>query len=556
MAGLHAGLALVLVRASLAAERFPGVPLGEGWGRLFVTEQVERWLSGTAPWGQADLLAWPDGMAFWPTDPLLQVVALPLTGLLSDTAALTAVTALLLALAGIGPLVLARVLGAGPIAAGAAGVAVQLSPFVLRHGTDLVLESIALGPAALAGAAIAATAKAEHPGAGTWVAVGLAVLACATTSPYFVVYLALVCAVVALAKPTLWRRWLSVALAGGVACALALAPLLLAEGGQHGRMGPGFQEFGFRVAPTEVLLPSGGRAPPRRKPLDGVHEHAARPDRPGAPARRSAVSTAVQRAPGGATLLCVALLGLALPATRRWSLLALLLLLLGPEPWTAASGLIPSLPCGDGPLAALLARLPLTASLGNAGRIVAAFVVLAAVVAARLATRWPLLAPVLIVAAGLEARQRLVGLALPTTSVDVPARILDSVAGATVFFPSGDPPYWHPEVAPKELLFLAGRAGAPVAYDYGRARQPADLHVVTRLSTIANSAIGITALRSAQPLPDDAEAWAAQPFESLVILEDRLQSEQRRALVAWLEEHAELRARSGSWSSWSWPDRF
>ena len=198
--GLHVGLALVLLRASLAAARFPGVPLGEGWGRLFVTAQVARWFRGQAPWGQADLLAWPEGMAFWPTDPLVQALSVPLSTLLSDTAALTAVTALLIALAGIGPHVLARVLGAGPLAAGGAGLVVQLSPFLLRHGADLVLESIAVGPAALAGAAIAWAVQRDDAGLPTWLLIASSVLACATTSPYFVVYLALVCAVAAV-----WR---------------------------------------------------------------------------------------------------------------------------------------------------------------------------------------------------------------------------------------------------------------------------------------------------------------------------------------------------------------
>ncbi|NOY26451.1 MAG: hypothetical protein GXP62_11315, partial [Oligoflexia bacterium] len=271
---------------------------------------------------------------------------------------------------------------------------------------------------------------------------------------------------------------------------------------------------------------------------------------------QGAMSRLVQRIPGGGTLLVLTLMGLFWPRSRRLALLALLLLLLGPEPWLAASRIIPHFPRQQGPLAALLSAAPLTRSLGNAGRLIAAFAVVAALVGARLASRWPVLAPVLVLCAGLEARARYQGLALPSTRLDVPAGILDSLSGPTVFFPSGDPPVWHPQVAPKETLFLAGRAGVPVAYDYGRNRVPADLAVQVRLARVADTPIGVIALRTAPALPDDAAAWSHLPFSTIVVLGDRLEPSESEALDAWLSKHATLRLQGGDWSVWSWPDRF
>lgn len=536
----------------------PGAPLGEGWGRLWVTAQVGRWLRGQAPWGTADLLAWPQGMPFWPTDPLVQAVQVPLSALLGDAAALTAVTGLLLWLAGVGPHALARRLGAGPLGAAIAGLLVQGSPFVLRHGADLVLEALALGPAALAGAAVVAAHRAQHPSAATWLAVLAGVGATAATSPYLAVYLALVCGLCALATPRRWRRWAGVALAGAGACLLVLLPLWAAERGEQGRLGVDFAQRGYHLAPTAVVHPStGARAAPRPPPSPAVGAAPSpRPPAAGPAPRPSALERLSRRVPGGAALLLASLSGLAWRPTRALSALALLLLLLSPEPWLTAAALQPRLPRFDGPLDAAMGALPMLSALGNAGRVVGAFVVVAAVIAARLCHRQPLLAPVLLLLGLAEAQARFPGLALPATPVQVQAGLLQDLDGPTVFFPSGDPPAWHPAVAPKELLFLAGRAGVPVAYDYGRGRIPVDLPVQARLSVLSDAPIGVAALRVAPALPDQAAAWAALPFRHLVILEERLAPEEVARLRPWLQTHATLAAEGPGWSRWAWPDRF
>ena len=63
---LFAALALLLCRAALVPDKLLGTWSGEGWGRIFVTLQLTRWLRGEAPVGRADLLSWPTGSPLWP----------------------------------------------------------------------------------------------------------------------------------------------------------------------------------------------------------------------------------------------------------------------------------------------------------------------------------------------------------------------------------------------------------------------------------------------------------------------------------------------------------
>lgn len=553
-AAVQLALALVLCRGALVGDRLPGVELGEAWGRVFVTAQVSRWVTGEARPGQADLLAWPSGMAFWPVDPLHQAIVVPLSWVVGDLTAHVAGTVLTLALAGFGTAVLARTLGSGWLLAAAAGLAVQLSPTLIRHGSDAVLEALALGPLALAAAALLSAARRPEGGLGL---VFIGVLACAATSPYLAVYLLLLSPfALVLVRPSP-RRLLSLLVVAGLAAGLAAAPVLATELGPQGRLGPAFAEGGFRLNPGERVIPSGDRPVPRQQPTRGVHE--TRPERPRhdrAPDRAPVALTVVQRVPGGATLLLVTLVGLAFRRSRPLAALAMVVLLLGPEPWISARFFFNQLPRWEGPLAELFAHLPLLSGLGNSTRLVGLFVVLAACTAARLPGPPALIGALLLLLSSGEAAVRLPGLALPSTPVEVPAGVLEDLEGPTVFFPSGDPPTWHPRVAPKEVLFFAGRAEVPVAYDYGRTRLPADLPVQARLSVLADTAIARAALAEAPALPDEAEAWAALPFEHLVVLEDRLAPDERARLTSWLEEHATLQERNGGWSRWSWPDRF
>ncbi|RME24074.1 MAG: hypothetical protein D6798_12125 [Deltaproteobacteria bacterium] len=541
-----------MLRASLSSGHFPGGANSEGWGRLFVNAQVARWLRGEAPVGFADLLAWPTGMSFWPTDPLTQLVQLAATAIVGDLAGLTVTTLAWLSLAGVGPYLLARTAGASRGGAFLAGLVVQLSPFLARHASDLVLEVLALGPLALAVAAILRHVTGPRPRPGL---VFGAILGVALTSPYYAVYLALCCAVAAALRPSAWRRFVGLALTGALACGLALAPLLATESGDQGRLGGAFSRRGFEMAPTALV--AGDGRPVRRDRHPARADQPAPPARPDRrPARPPPWQPVVHRLPGGGVVLLSLILGLFSRRSRPWSLAGLLLLLAGPEPW--ASGAALGLPVRRfaGPVAWVLRHVPLLDTLGNPGRITGLAVLAGGVAAGRLATgrRWllPLLAPLALAELSLHRP----GLALPATAARTPPAVLAALRGPTVVFPSGDPPVWNPDVAPKEVLFIAGRAGVPVAYDYGRLRTPADLPVQARLAGISGCPIGVVARRTAPPLPDSATAWGALPFDSLLVLEDRLDHAELVRLRRWLDAHARLRVRGGGWSAWDWPDRF
>ncbi len=544
-------VAAALLRTSLAPGRFPGGANSEGWGRLFVNAQVARWLHGDAPVGVADLLAWPGSMSLWPTDPLTQLVQLAATAMVGDLGGLTLTTLLMLTLAGVGPYALARVAGAGRAGALLAGLLVQLSPFVARHAGDLVLEVLALGPLALAAAAILLHVRGPRPRP---VLAGLGVAGVALTSPYYAVYLALCCALAAALRPRAWRRFASLAVAGAVACGLALSPLVATESGEQGRLGPNFSQRGFEMAPTALV--AGDGQPLRRDRHPARVDAAPPPSAPPRPAPPPAWERLVHRLPGGGVLLASLLLGLASRRARPWSLAGLAWLLAGPEPWASAAALGLPVPRWQGPLAWLLGRLPLLDSLGNPGRITGLAVLAGGIAAARLASTWRWLTLLLVPLAAVELSVHRPGLALPSTEARTPPTVLAALHGPTVVFPSGDPPVWNPDVAPKEVLFIAGRAAVPVAYDYGRLRTPADLPVHARLAAISGCPIGVVARRQAPPLPDSASAWAALPFDGLLVLEDRLDHAELLRLRGWLDAHARLRVQGGGWSAWDWPDRF
>ncbi len=513
--------ALVLLRSSLRIDAVPGVGLGESWGRLFVTAQVQRWISGASPFGHADLLAWPGGQPFWPVDPAVQLMAVPLSVLLGPAAGLTVVTVALVWLAGTGPAWLCRRLGATPLGALAGGLLVQWHPLMLRNLHDLVLEVAAIGVAALAVGAIHAALHDRR----RLLAVGAGVLAVAATSPYFAVYLALGCA---MAAPLTRRRraWVGIAAASAVACGLALAPLAAFEGGSGGRLDP--QRAGeYRLAPSPLL-----RAPPPRPP----------------PPRARSPLDVVRRFPGGVTAGAATLAGLAHPVARPWAGLAAGFFVAGPGLTQARRQLTGPGGHSGGLIGAGLSRLPLTKHLGNPGRSMAAFVLLAGV-AGGVALRGPLAVGALI-AVALEAMVSLPGLELPATDISIDPQIAAAVEGPLIVFPSGDPPVWHPGVRPKEALYLAGRLGAPVAYDYGRGNVPADVGVQVALSQIAGTPIGERAPELA-PAAADPSDWG--PFTHLLVLTDRLTEAQRSRLDAALEASAVEVARGNRMTVWRAP---
>jgi hypothetical protein len=140
-------------------------------------------------------------------------------------------------------------------------------------------------------------------------------------------------------------------------------------------------------------------------------------------------------------------------------------------------------------------------------------------------------------------------LLVPATRDPVPGAVLAALDGPTVVFPSGDPPAWHPAVSPKETLALAARADVPVAYDYGRGGTPADLPALVGLARIGGVPLGAEAWRGAAAEPP----WADLPFEHILLLEDRLDLQQRQHLRNWLGEHARLLGEAPGVSAWSWP---
>jgi hypothetical protein len=551
---LAATLALVLVRPGLESGVLLGSASGEAAGRLYVTAQVTRWLSGTAAWGHGDLLAWPTGRPFWPVDPLVQVFEVPAAALFGAEGGLTAVIALLLAVGGFGAARLARHAGAGAVSAVAALVLVQLSPFMLRNLDDAVVEVLAIGMAALA--ALATRRAVQSPSASrAWTALA-AVAALAWISPYYVVYLALAWTMTLPWSARRHPRGVStVAAVGALACILAVAPLLLTESGDGGRLGPDWTG-GYRLQPAPLVDNAGHAVRVGPPPLRRGAAHAG-----GGRTWLSAVvpptvERAVRRFPGGLALALAALIGLAGRRSRPWSVLALVFLLLGPGPGLVLRAL--RIPGMEPPalLPRLLESLPLTSAMGNPGRMLAAWTLLAATAGAVALRRRPWVAVALALLAFGEASLNQPRLAARAFRSGMSSTVLNALDGPTIVFPSGDPPSWHPWVAPKEVLALAGRAGVPVAYDFGRGGTPSDLHALVRLSAVSGAPIGRTAWRAAQPLPPDEELWPSLPFAHVLVLDDRLTPPEREALNRWLSQHATRLATDGTLSAWTLPSGF
>ena len=535
----------VLLRGSLAAGHFPGQTYGEGWGRLFAIGQVSRWLTGTAPVGRGDLLAHPDGMTFWPVDPLTTGAAALLQLIAGGDAAasalaLTTTFLVLLTLTGLGAWILARSLGASPWGASAGALALQLHPFVLRSAADSISEVLALGPLLLLGAA---AVHAWRGGRRRWWLLGGAAAATALTSPYFAVYGAIFW--VGLLPWAAWRRearrWAGVAAVPLVVFSLVAAPLVWAEHGPGGRLDERFTGGGFQLAPSgQVMITAeGGITPaPRPRPGSGAGptSHTAAKSM-GAFEAPSRWMWLLHRFPGGLACALAGILGLASRRSRPWALLALVMLALGAGPPLVKHVLTPGPTDISSPLQDLLQLLPLTDRLGNAQRLVILWAI-PACIAGGIATarRWPL-AVLLALVTITEAQLVFPELRLPTSDVDVDTRLMDAIQGPVVTFPRGDPPLWNPSAAPKRSLFLATLHGGAVAADYGRGRTPADLDLVATLASWSAVALSPEAAHRAVeaglPAPDP------EGFGQLLVLHESLNDDQRRRL------HDRARARWG-----------
>lgn len=524
LAAASAALAATLCRSALRPGQLLGVPTGESWGRAFVTRQISRWWQDI-PVGRADLLGWPEQTLLWPIDPALQLIQLPAELLLGPGQGLALAAVVVLSVSGWATGHLALRLGASLPAALSAALLVESAPYLLRNLQDAVLEASAVGFAALAAARIVDAVLDPTRWRLLWV--GLSVLLLSAVSPYYTVYLALGCG---LCVPLVRRRaWLGVAAVSALACALALLPLLLTEGGSHGRFSlpPG----GYQLNPGPLATADGLAFPrPRLNP-------------PGASGGWPEI---LYRTPGGAAVLLAAALALALRGGRRWAALGVVFFIGGPGvPMLLRALEVPGVRI-DSPLQWLLKVMPATASLGNPTRLLSPWIVLSAVGFALAVTRlhrgWLLLVGVSGLAL-VELGAQLPGLVLPSTPYRAPVSVLSALEGPTVVFPSGDFPLFHPDVSPKEALFLAGLAAVPVPADYGRFRIPADLGEQRVLSRISGAPLSAPCLEI--PIPPPAE------FSSLLLLEDRLGEAGRVALRDWLVlRGAQERAATAEMSAW------
>lgn len=530
---LHGIIAAWAVSLAVDPWRTVGTSYGEGWGRQLVTAQVWRWMTGRAPWGLADLLAAPTGQAFWPVDPAVQLLAAPLAALTDTPTALLAAVWLLYATAGLGPTLLALRLGARSWAAPLAGLLVQLSPFVLDHAADVVLEVLAFGP--LAWVAASLHAAWQHPSRRALAGVGVSTALLAATSPYFAVYAALgaACAV-AWHRP---RGLLRIAAAGALGCFLSLAPLLATEGGPGGRLSAGSGDAGYALVPGDMLRFEQGRpVPVERRELPRLEDH--RRPAPWSPPR--------ERLPGGNALAIAGLIGLSSRRLRPWVGLGLISVALGPGPGLLAR----SMGWGAVPLEGVLGRVldltPLGAVLGNPVRLLAPWVLLAAVGGAA-AVRGRPRAALGLVALVLAVRSGLPRLPLAAAWRPGPLPPAELVpAGALSIYPSGDPPWWHPALGPKETLYITAQLGTPTPGDYGRRHVPADRELLLAAAMASGGIVARDALRGG--LPPREQAWTGSA--ALLVLEDRLGHTEQEQLEAWLEARAERRWQGSRVSLW------
>ncbi len=533
----------ILLRGSAVVGHFPGQSFGEGWGRLFAAGQVARWLDGSCPVGWSDLLAHPDGMAFWPVDPLT-TLCMALLQLLGgggpavDAAAMSITMALLLISTGLGAWLLARMAGASPAAAGATGLVLQLHPFLLRSAADSVMEVLALGPVLLLMATLLHAWRGG--GRGAWSLVGLAMLGTALTSPYYAVYATLLWAL--LGPLALWRRrWRPWATGGAVmilVAGLAAAPLLLAESGEEGRLADHFGGGGMRQAPSAMVVPSlDGSSRPRSRELRPVHHERPMDEGAGSTAQRAAgpMLRLLHRFPGGIACTVCLILGLTVRRSRPLALLALLLFVLGSGPSQIRHLSSPGAPELSSMLQELLQALPLTDRLGNAQRMTVLYVVPVALAGGIAVTgrRW--LTATLGVVALLELALFSPDLRLPTTHIGVDQAVLDAVDGPLVTFPLGDPPAWNPEAPPKRSLYLATEHGQPVASSFGRRKRSQDEALIATLS--AWSAIPITSALAHRCATSVAAPDTPDGFTLLLLLHESLDARQLQSLQVQALSH-------------------
>lgn len=490
--------ALALLRGALAPGRMLGGPYGEATRKLFGHLQLLRWLRLEAPVGHADLINWPDGRGFWPVAPLLDLVQLPFSLTLGAIAGLSVLALVLLVLSGVGPYLLVRVCGGGRPGALAAGLVVQLSPFLLTNLGDAIVEVSCVGIAALA---VAGLVRWHASGRRRDLALaGLGVFATAASSPYFAIYLAIGCLCAAAWTWRAWRRWLAFAGVAAVACAVAIAPIWLTERGDDGRLSE-VHSHGWSLHPGELVSPSTGQVVARRPSTGGAI--AAEPP--------PAWLRSMARWQPGWLVALAALVGLGFRRSRPWSILALVFFALGPG--------IPMLlrQLGrPGDIQAPLSWLVGGDFLSNPTRLLVPWILSSAVGLGLVIDRyraWAVACAILALAEPLVLKR---GFELPSVEQPFDEVVVDAIDDPFSIFPSGDPPAWQPEVGFGESMLLAGLADQPIGYDFATGATDPSLGLTLRLAEAGDVPVGIELYRSRDRLDEDH----APPL--LVLLEDRI----------------------------------
>jgi hypothetical protein len=518
---LYLGIAAFLLRQWLQPGVLPGHANSEAPQRLWELHQLLRWFSGETPFGHADLIAFPDGRPFWPAMPIADLLMLPMVGALGDALAFSVVALALLTLAGIGPYVLARGLGARAPASFAAGLLLLLNPMMLRNLEDCVLEMACLGLPCLAAAAMIQVMKGQRR---AWIGVFVWTALTAFSSPYFAVFLALACLPVAALTWRRWRTWLAIVGVCVTANLSALLPLALVEG-DAGRMG---HEGGFVVAPPPIVYPGGATY---RGPT-GPHSSTERSDPAKGPqAKPSPLLRVLARWPAGVLACLGLLLGLGHRKSRPWAVMGIAFFALGPGVPSLSRAFGQGGQSLEGPLQRLLSALPLMDVLGNPTRMLLLVSALAALAWAQLLQhRWPL-AIVLALGVGGELWMLRPDLSLPSRPDPTDVQVVQALSAPYLVVPSGHPPLWMPGLARGEALLYGGRAQVPHAYDLGLGQGASDVVAVLELAVAAR-------LPLAQPIAlmgrPEAVDWARLPQRQVVVVHAVLEPKQRLELEAAL----------------------
>lgn len=421
---------VLLLGGAVGEHRLPGIPDEPLFATLFAGSQVHGWLVGEGSWGWTQLAG--SGAAYWPAQASSAGALAVLELVLAEPWAYAGLLLSALWLAGLGPALLARrLLGCERSAAFlVAGLAVQLSPPVLRCAWDGQLAVLAVGPLCLALAC-------RRP----WVVALCGLLAGGMG--------ALTAVVVAFGAAIGRRSWALTALLPPLLLAVVLllawpsAPL------------PGSTTAPLDLAATPAYVTAGGASFPVTAPLSSVSE-------PVVPSRGASDWTSLPaRIHGGPVALLGCLLGLAWRRSRSWALIGLgastlLYLGLGPLPLPGTEAGVPS-----AWFAALLAWLP-----GGAG---APELLIPVIVAAGLGlgalVRWRRDASVFVLAVCLWTSPLLPLGATPVTNLP-PLPAAEAIAavedGPALVLPVVGSPDVRSCAGPAELLHLAGRLDRPL----------------------------------------------------------------------------------------------